>query len=191
MKQIIDACGDAVVIVDEAYNDFYGESMIDYAVTSENVIVLRTCSKAIGLACARIGFAISNPKMIDLINHIRSPYSVSQPAQIIGEVVLGHKDYLQEITDKVIAAREVLYKDLLNLAEKHPDIFSVMPSVSNFFFVRIKDSEKVCAELKERSISVRNFPKSAIPHTRISVGTPEENSALVKALTEILDEIGK
>ena len=191
VRQIVEACGDAVVIVDEAYNDFYGESMIQDAVNSENIIVLRTCSKAIGLSSSRIGFAIANPKMIDLINHIRSPYSVSQPAQIIGEIVLSHKDYLKDITDKVIAARDVTYKELAALAEKYPDRFIIKPSVSNYFFVRMKDSEKICAALKERSIAVRNFPTAAIPHTRITVGTPEENRALVDALTEILAEAAK
>ncbi|MEA4966060.1 MAG: histidinol-phosphate transaminase [Oscillospiraceae bacterium] len=186
VKQIIAACGDAVVIVDEAYNDFYGESIIDYAVTRENVIVLRTCSKAVGIACARVGFAISNPKMIDLINHIRSPYSVSQPAQIIGEVVLKNKKYLKEITAKVIEDREITYRQLAALADQYPDIFIITPSVSNSFFARFKNSEKICDALKERSISVRNFPKAAIPHTRITVGTTEENKALVEALTEIL-----
>lgn len=70
MKRIIDACGDSLCIVDEAYMDFFGHSIIDYAVTKENVIVLRTCSKAIGLASARLGFAISNAKLIELINRI-------------------------------------------------------------------------------------------------------------------------
>lgn len=188
VKKIIAACGDAVVIVDEAYNDFFGESMIDYAVTTENVIVLRTCSKAIGLACARIGFAIANPQMIDLINHIRSPYSVSQTAQLIGEVVLKDKKYLQEITAKVVDEREITYKALAALAEKYPEAMKIKPSVSNFFFVRFTESEKICAALKERSVAVRDFPRSPIPHTRITVGTPEENRALIDGLTEILAE---
>lgn len=191
VEQIIAACGDAVVIVDEAYNDFYGESIIDYAVTRENVIVLRTCSKAIGLACARIGFAISNPKMIDLINRIRSPYSVSETAQVIGEVVLKNKEYLKEIAAKVVDEREITYKKLAALADKYPDIFTIKPSVSNFFFARFKDSEKICDALKKRSIAVRDFPKAAIPHTRITVGTTEENNALVEALTEILADQAK
>lgn len=189
VKRIIDACGDGVVIVDEAYNDFYGESIIDYAVTTENVIVLRTCSKAIGLACARIGFAIANPRMIDLINHIRSPYSVSQSAQVIGQVVLKEKEYLKSITQKVIDDREQTYQKLAALAEKYPEQMKLQPSVSNFFFVRFRDSEQICSLLKERySIAVRNFPTSIIPHTRITVGTTEENEALVSALTEILAE---
>ncbi len=186
VKQIIAACGDGVVIVDEAYNDFFGESIIDYAVTTENVIVLRTCSKAIGLACARIGFAIANPQMIDLINHIRSPYSVSQTAQIIGEVVLKDKKYLKEITEKVIEEREITYKKLEELAAKYPEAMILKPSVSNFFFVRFADSEKICNGLKERSVAVRDFPRAPIPHTRITVGTPEENRALIEGLTEIL-----
>lgn len=189
VKQIIAACGDGVVIVDEAYNDFYGESIIDYAVTTENVIVLRTCSKAIGLACARIGFAIANPEMIDLINHIRSPYSVSQSAQIIGQVVLKEKEYLKDITAKVVEEREITYKKLAGLAEKYPDIFTIKPSVSNFFFVRFRDSKKICDALREKySIAVRDFPNAAIPHTRITVGTAEENKALVEALTQIFTE---
>ena len=189
VKRIIAACGDAVVIVDEAYNDFYGESIIDYAVTTENVIVLRTCSKAIGLACARIGFAIANPRMIDLINHIRSPYSVSQSAQVIGQVVLKDKEYLRSITARVVEDREITYKKLAALAEKYPEEMKIKPSVSNFFFVRFKDSKKICDALKDQySIAVRDFPTAPIPHTRITVGTSEENQALVEALTEILAE---
>ncbi len=127
--------------------------------------------------------------MIDLINHIRSPYSVSQSAQVIGQVVLKDKEYLRSITARVVEDREITYKKLAALAEKYPEEMKIKPSVSNFFFVRFKDSKKICDALKDQySIAVRDFPTAPIPHTRITVGTSEENQALVEALTEILAE---
>ena len=81
------------------------------------------------------------------------------------------------------------WPQLSALAEKYPEEMKIKPSVSNFFFVRFKDSKKICDALKDQySIAVRDFPTAPIPHTRITVGTSEENQALVEALTEILAE---
>lgn len=120
--------GDSLCIVDEAYMDFFGHSIIDYAVTKENVIVLRTCSKAIGLASARLGFAISNAKLIELINRIRSPYSVNAFGQAVGKVVFSDPDYIRTITQKIVNERETLYKGLCALVDKYPGRMTVLPS---------------------------------------------------------------
>lgn len=184
VKRIIEACGDALCIVDEAYMDFFGRSIIDYAVTKENVIVLRTCSKAIGLASARLGFAISNARLINLINRIRSPYSVNAFGQAIGKVVFSDPEYVRGITRKIVEEREKLYEGFLSLMKKYPDRITVLPSKSNFFFARIKDSQMVDKALQERGIKIRDWPNYG--YSRINVGTAEENQMLLAALDEIL-----
>ena len=189
VKQIVEACGDAVVIVDEAYNDFYGETYMHEAVKTDNVIVLRTCSKAIGLGGIRIGFAVACPKMIGYLTNIKSPYTVGRPAQIVGKVVFQHADYLREITNKIIADRDATYEKLEALAAKYPDKMITIPSKSNAWFIRFSDSKAVVDELHARDIDVRDFPKSWIPHTRINVGTPEENDALVAGIAAALEKM--
>lgn len=181
--RIMDACGDSLCIVDEAYMDFFGHSVAAEAVKRENVIVLRTCSKAIGLASARLGFAISNAELIDRINRIRSPYSVNAFAQAIGKVCFSHPEYLRETTQKIVEEREKMYQGFCALIEKYPGKMTVLPSKSNFFFARIKDSEAVDKALQEKSIKIRDWPKYG--YSRINVGTAEENALLLAALDEI------
>lgn len=183
VKRIIEACGDSLCIVDEAYMDFFGRSIIDYAVTKENVIVLRTCSKAIGLAAARLGFAIANEKLIGLINKIRSPYSVNAFAQAVGKVVFSDLDYVRGVTQKIVDEREKMYQGFEKLMKKYPDKINVLPSKSNFFFARIKDSENVDKFLLEKGIKIRDWPKYG--YSRINVGTAEENGMLMDALDEL------
>lgn len=186
VKRIIAACGDALCIVDEAYMDFFGHSIIDYAVTRENVIVLRTCSKAIGLAAARLGFAISNARLVNLINKIRSPYSVNAFAQAIGKVVFSDPDYVKRITQKIVEERENLYQGFERLMKQYPDMIRVLPSKSNFFFAGIKNSEAVDKALLEKGIKIRDWPKYG--YSRINVGTAEENRMLLDALKEMWDK---
>jgi histidinol-phosphate aminotransferase len=181
VKRIIKACGDAVVIVDEAYMDFFGHSIIDFAVGTDNTIVLRTCSKAIGLAGVRLGFAIANPYLIDLINRIRSPYSVNTFAQIVGTIVFEEQDYIRQITDQVVKDRETLFEGLRALQSEYPTQFDVMPSTANFFFVHIKDSQEIDEALKEKGIKIRDFPE--IGFSRITVGTHSENTSLLSVLS--------
>lgn len=183
VKRIIDACGDALCIVDEAYMDFYGHSIIDYAVTKENVIVLRTCSKAVGLAAARLGFAIANEELIRLINKIRSPYSVNAFAQAIGKVVFSNPDYVRGVTQKIVEEREKMYQGFVTLMEKYPDKINVIPSKSNFFFVKFSDSKTVDEFLLEKGIKIRDWPNYG--YSRINVGTEEENNMLIEALDEL------
>ena len=115
-----------------------------------------------------------------MINRIRSPYSVSALAQVIGQIVLEEKDYLAGVAAQVMKDREALFEGLGGLRDKYPGQIEFMPSTGNFFYTHIKDSAEVDEALKEKGILVRDFPDANF--TRITVGTTEENAALLAAL---------
>src|SRR5699024_11066858 len=84
----------SLVVLDEAYMDFWDESLIDVASKYDNLILLRTCSKAIGLASLRLGFAIANPKLTKALRAAKSPYNVNGISQAMGEIILKDREFL-------------------------------------------------------------------------------------------------
>lgn len=177
---------DSVVIVDEAYIDFGGESALPLIDKYDNVLVVQTFSKSRGMAGIRIGYAFGSKKLIKFLNDAKfsfNSYTMNRPALELGAATLSDRAYFEETRAKIIATRERIKKELKELGFEFGD------SMSNFVFAkhRNKAGKEIFDELRKRNIIVRRFDKPRISeYLRISIGTDEEMDTLIKALKEIL-----
>ncbi len=175
---------DALVIVDEAYMDFAEGSVLDVIEKYDNLIVLKTCSKALGLAAIRLGFAAAGKELTDILHALKSPYNVNSLTQAVGCAVLDHPDYIKNCIRSIQKSRDELYQGLLKLKEKKTDILSLYPTVTNFIFMKVKNADKVFEEMKKKSISIRYMNG----YLRVTAGRKLENEAVLRVLDELLDQ---
>ena len=172
---------DGIVVVDEAYFEFArGATMASEIGTCPNIVVLRTFSKAWGLAGLRTGFAIANEEVIRLFNNVKPPYNVSQIAQEAIVEALGNRNAVELMIDSIIAEREILKYELNRL----PFVSRVYPSDANFVLVRTSDADAIYRFLLDERIVVRNRNTVELCEgcLRITIGTPVENQQLLRAL---------
>ena len=163
--------------------DFWDQSILGDIPALENVIVLRTCSKAFGLAGIRLGFAIARRELADLIRKAKSPFNVNSITQAVACTVLREKDFLHSATGAIIASREVLQREMDALSAEYPEKLALLPGCANFVLVETKYAAEIYAALSERDIKVRKFPDLL----RITAGSDAENAKLMSALREIIE----
>ena len=187
IEDIVKANPDSVVMIDEAYIDFGGESCLPLIDQYENLLVIQTFSKSRSMAGMRIGFAIGSKKLISYMNDVKfsiNSYTMNTVTQICGAAAIRDEKYFQETVQKIIDTREYSKKRLAELGFTFPD------SKSNFIFASPngKSAEQVFKDLKIRSIFVRWWNQPLIKdYLRISIGTREEMDKLFSALEEILN----
>ncbi len=187
VQEIVDSNPDNVVIIDEAYVDFGGESAIGLVSRYPNLLVTRTFSKSHSLAGARLGFGIANPELIADINIIKystNPYNVNRMTSAAGIAALGENDYY--LTNCGIIARNREYT-AQHLREKG---FYVTQSKANFLFAKsdVISGGALYNALRDRGILVRHFSGKLIEDfVRISIGTREQMDALLEAVSNILN----
>ncbi|NJE08653.1 histidinol-phosphate transaminase [Thermococcus sp. M39] len=165
----------APVILDEAYVEFAKKSNLDLVNEYENLIVLRTFSKAFGLAGVRVGYAVANEKIIDYLLRIKAPFSLNVISMRIAELMLDHYDLVKQNINYIIKERERIYKEFKDYA---------YPSEANFLLMRLNAYEF----LLERGIVVRKLGGRLEGHIRVTIGKKEENDEFIKALKEFLEE---
>ena len=190
IERIIASNPDRVIVVDEAYVDFGGESAVPLTKKYDNLLVCMTYSKSRGMAGARLGFAIGNAELIadlELMKYSTNPYNLDSLALKMGAAALtdSSKAYYEEKVGEVIKVRDDTAEKLRSLGAE------VLPSKANFLFVKLPNVSGVEAygKLRERGILVRHFSKARISdHLRISIGTAEDMSALVEAVAQIIKE---
>ncbi len=185
--QMIREVPDCLFIVDEAYMDFAEESILSAAHEYPNLIVLRTCSKAIGLAGLRLGFAVAGETITRALHAVKSPYNVNALSQSVGTAVLSDPMYLIRCNEQIISAREALYKGLLKLHAKYRVFDEVYEPATNFVFVKSRFAKEIYERLLSRSIAVRFMGG----YLRITAGAKEEHKALFSALEEIAKELSQ
>ena len=185
-EEIVKANPDSVVIVDEAYIDFGGESCINLCEKYENLLVVQTFSKSRSMAGMRIGFAIGSEKLIKYMNDVKfsvNSYTMNPVSQYCGAAAVEDEQYFKKTVDEIIAVREYSKEKLTALGFTFPD------SYSNFIFAshKCKPAKEIFEALKERKIFVRYWNKERINnHLRITIGTREQMDTMFKALEEIL-----
>jgi histidinol-phosphate aminotransferase len=186
IEWLLKANPDSVVVIDEAYVDFGGESAIPLIARYPNLLVVQTLSKSRSLAGLRVGFAAGHPDLIEALERVKNSFN-SYPLDrlaIAGAVAsYGDRDYFEQTCKAVIASREKLVTELQALG------FDVLPSAANFIFARHpqRDAQETALALRQRSIIVRHFKAPRIDQfLRITVGTDQQCTALVAALKEIL-----
>lgn len=175
---------DALVIVDEAYMDFSDQTMLCNRKNPDNLVILRTCSKAMGCAAIRLGFAVASKTIADTMNALRPPYNLNAITQAIGCMILSEELYLKDALAQMLASRDQLQSSLNALTDGHI-LHRTYPSDTNYLYVESEWADSIYQRLKERSILVRNFGCAL----RITAGSPEENEELIEQLTKILTDI--
>jgi histidinol-phosphate aminotransferase len=185
VESIVAANRDVVVIVDEAYIDFGGVSALPLIEKYENLLVVQTFSKSRAMAGMRIGFCIGNKKLIKYLNDVKfsfNSYTMNMPSQILGVEAVRDDRYFKETTTKIVATRERVKKELLELGFTFPD------SSANFIFASHKNvpAKEIFTKLREHDIYVRYWDKERIGNSlRITVGTDEQMEALLSVLKKI------
>ena len=178
---------DSVVIVDEAYVDFGGESCLPLVEKYKNLLVVQTYSKSRSMAGMRIGFAIGSEKLIKYMNDVKfsiNSYTMNPITQLCGAASMADEEYFRETVDRIIATRERSKARLADLGFVFPD------SKTNFIFASPQkvSAQVIFEELKKRNIFVRYWNKPIIcDYLRISIGTDEEMDRLFNALEEIIN----
>ena len=186
IRRVLDGNPDTVVIVDEAYIDYGGESAVGLIDEYPNLLVVQTFSKSRSLAGMRIGFAFGDKELIKALESVKNSfnsYTLDRLAIIAGSEALKDASYYKGITEKIIATREHFVLELRGRD------FYVTESAANFVFVSHKTvrAEKIFMELRNRGILVRYFKKPVIDnHLRISIGTDAEMASVIEALDQIL-----
>lgn len=177
---------DVIVVVDEAYIDFGGESALPLIDKYDNLLVVQTFSKSRSMAGMRIGYAMGNAKLIKYINDVKysfNSYTMNQTALTLGVEAIRDKAYFEETRKKIIDTREWTKQELTKLG------FSFGDSMSNFVFAKHKKvpAKNIFEALRTKNIYVRYFSKERIDnYLRISIGTQEEMEALIAFLAEYL-----
>jgi len=173
-----------LVVVDEAYHEFSEHSVVPLLQEHENLIVLRTFSKAMAFAALRMGYLLASPALTSEIRKAVLPYSVNLLAQVAAEVAMEHYDTeLRPLVRQIIAERERLFRELSGVEGLTP-----VASKGNFLVVKSKtDPRHIFTDLLQHDILVRDV--SSYPmlrdYFRFSFGTPEENDQIMSAIREI------
>jgi histidinol-phosphate aminotransferase len=168
-----------LVVIDEAYHPFAQVSFADRLADHPNAIVMRTVSK-LGLAGIRLGYAFGDPAWIDELDKTRPPYNLNSLTQAAALAVLAHADVLAQQAAALRTGRDGLATELARI----PGL-TVFPSAANFLLVRVPDANAAFARLKAKGILIKNLHGWHPHHAnclRLSVGTPDENAAMLAAL---------
>ena len=177
---------DNLVIIDEAYVDFGGESCIPLTKKYGNLLVVGTFSKSRSLAGARLGFAVGNKEIIadlEKVKYSTNPYNINRISQIAGEAAIDDNGYYMTNAARIIETRDKTAGELKRLG------FEVIPSKANFIFAKHSEisGAELYLKLKENGILVRHFSAPRIDaYLRITVGTPEEMSTFVETVDRII-----
>ena len=176
---------DALVVLDEAYMDFWNQSLLSEAADYDNLILLKTCSKAIGMAALRVGFAVANETITRALKAVKSPYNVNCISQAIAACVLRDKEFLKKCEGEIIASAQNLKDGVNELAVRYPVLERVYESCTNFVYIKTDAALKIYEQLLKRSIAVRCFGG----YLRISTDSVDNNRRFFEALDEILSQL--
>ena len=182
VRDIVSHNPDVIVIVDEAYVDFGGQTALPLLKEFDNLVVVRTFSKSRSMAGLRIGYAISNPELIKALNDVKysyNSYTMNRPSLVLGVESIHDDAYFREKVGQIIATRERFVKEIAELG------FTCLPSSANFVFATHESipAKEIFAAAKENNIYVRYFDKPRIDnYLRISIGTDAEMDAFVAFL---------
>ncbi len=189
IEEIVKANPDVIVIIDEAYIDFGGETVLPLIDKYDNLVITRTFSKSRSMAGLRIGYAMANPVLIKYLNDVKysfNSYTLNSLSIILGTESVKDDAYFKETVQKVINTREWFTEEAKKLG------FRVLPSSSNFVFAEHEklSGNEIFEYLKANKIYVRHFSSPRIDNfLRISIGTDEEMKALVNCLRQQIEAL--
>ncbi len=191
IQSIVASNGGSVVIIDEAYVDFGGKSVLSLTEKYDNLLVVRTYSKSRSMAGMRIGYAVGNPELIKALNSVKgsfNSYTMNMLSIVLGVESLKDEEYFRSVIGKIINTREKTGVSLERLG------FKVLPSLTNFLFATHETvpASVIFEELKKENIYVRYFDKPLIDNfLRITIGTDEEMDIFLKKIGGIIKNFKK
>ena len=187
LKKIIEST-DALVVVDEAYFEFSDLNNVDLLEDHDNVLILRTFSKVLGLAGMRIGYGLSNPTIIEYMYRVKPVFSLTKLSEVAALATLQDKEYIKLSTELSLKSRELLYNEMSKISE-----LKVYESKSNYILVDIRKTGYTAKEfsqkLMKKGVIVRDctsFKGLDEYWIRVSVGTIEEDERFIKILKELI-----
>lgn len=187
IEEIVASNPDNVVLIDEAYVDFGGESAVDLTSKYDNLLVVQTFSKSRSLAGGRLGFAIANEELIadlEKIKYSTNPYSINRLSLLAGTAAVESDSYYMDNCKKIIATREYTVAELRKLG------FDVLPSCANFIFAKKDgiDGGEFYTQLRKNGILVRHFTKESIKeYNRITIGTQKQMEKFIDVCKNIIE----
>ena len=176
-----------VVVLDEVYMSFC-EGRESFLTNSEflkypNVFIIKSLSKSIGLASIRVGFALSNPTLINAVKTVKSPFNVNAVSQKIAETVLSYPEYLEERL-QILKNNKCDFQSELNKIFADREEYELHPTETNFILIESQKSDEIFAHLIENKILVRNLRK----YLRITSGSAEENAEVAACLAKYVNQ---
>ena len=188
VEKLVNRFPGTLIIVDEAYVDFGGQSAIPLIHRYENLLVIHTFSKSRALAGLRIGYAIGNAALIEGLERVKNSfnsYTLDRMAQCAATAAASDPEYTRRMCERIIRTRDNVRTKLLNMG------LNVLPSGTNFLFVSHRNftGSELFQKLKQQGILVRHFQRPGIENwLRVSIGTDEEMAVFVQRLEGILSE---
>ena len=177
-----------VVVFDEAYDTFidvndYPDSL-SYLKKKKNIIILRTFSKAYGLAGLRLGYAIAAPELVVYLERIRQPFNVNLLAQAAGLAALEDKDFLRKTRRLTLEGKDFIYRQLSRMG------LGYVPSVTNFVLIDVgRDSQEVFQDCLKFGVIVRDMRQYGLANfIRVTIGTQKENQRFLRVLSKVLKQ---
>ena len=186
IEEILQFNKEKIVIIDEAYIDFGGNSAVGFIDQYPNLLVVQTLSKSRSLAGLRVGFALGHKDLILALNHVKNSinsYPLDRLALCGAVQAIKDEEYFQETKNKIIETREKVSQELKSMG------FLVIPSLTNFIFMSHTKihAKELLYSLRERGILVRHFNHARIDnHLRVTIGSEEEMNTFIRILREIV-----
>jgi histidinol-phosphate aminotransferase len=186
IQRLLDHNPDSVVVIDEAYVDFGAQSAVGLLAKYDNLVICQTTSKSRSLAGLRVGYAMAQPHLIAALETVKNSfnsYPIDRLAMAAAIASFEDQAYFESTCQRIVAHREQLLQQMQALG------FMVLPSQANFIFVQHPQhqAEVLAAGLRQHGVIVRHFRQPRIENfLRITVGTPEQNQALLDALKSML-----
>lgn len=172
----------SIVIVDEAYYEFLDETVVDLVKEYDRLIVLRTLSKAFGLAGARVGYGVASVNTMGMLYRVKPPYNLNIFSQVAGKIFVENSALVHEYVKKIKDERTYLFDKITNVEGIH-----VFPTASNFILIKTEKADKILKMAINEGIALRGFKgegnlKNCI---RVSVGTRDENNRFINLLQRV------
>jgi histidinol-phosphate aminotransferase len=178
IEALVDAAGDGMIVIDEAYVAFVEEGWSSNELISrDNVVILRSMTKDYALAGLRLGYALAHREIISSLRRVCPPWNVNVVAQKIGSIVLEDDEYLEQSKSKIREVKKLLVDELSRLG------FAPLPSETHFFLVKVGEADKFRSALLKEGILVRDCASFGLPeYVRIAPRTMPECRRLITAI---------
>lgn len=183
LLKIVEAFPRNLVIIDEAYGEFAEASMLEFLESYQNLVVLRTMSKAFGAASLRCGFLVASTSTLAKIRPYKVPYNVNSLTQCVATILLQHAEEMKERIRELITSRDDFYA---TVCEKQYKDITLYPSQANYLYGTSSKKLKFLSALAKHEIAIRDYKGS--DNFRITIGSPEENALVLSIMDEVFQE---